>query len=379
MGGSSSKSKSTVIAEALNEVMVSSIQRCSNETEVFQELSVKGDGNILSDIQMNQVYSAITSCVNKTDWVTDLQTQLEAKLKQSADAQGVALLGVLGKTSSDVDNEIRNSIKNAVNVQTLSEMVNKMKQKQSITVEGNRNVLTRISLKQMNNNISTSTQELVGSIKALNDISSDVDQKAKSVQQDPIANLLSGLANLMSGPMMWVAIILLGGLIAVMVFLNTGAGQAIMDKGFDELDEYKKKATGGEIIGDKVPLIGTSSLAPTAAAGTNLNTTTSNPAPSLTFNAPVFDTKPMNTPKNNAPVFDTKPMNTPKNNAPVFDTKPMNTPKNNAPVFDTKPENNESINNAPVFDTKPAVSGGIAGEKNNNLHKEEKEIINLFG
>lgn len=236
MGGSSSKNKSTVIAETLNKVMVSSMQNCSNYVDLTQELVVKGDGNVLSNVQMNQVFSSIMTCVNKTEWMTKLQNDLTAAVKQSAESQSVALLGVLGNSDAEVDNYIRNSIENSINVSTMSSLVNNIKQKQSIYVEGVGNTLINISMNQMNTNISSSTQELIGTVDVLNKIASSVDQKAKSTQEDPIANLLKGLSDLISGPIMWVAIMLIGGLIIFVVFLNTGAGQSLMDAGINYVD-----------------------------------------------------------------------------------------------------------------------------------------------
>jgi hypothetical protein len=238
MGGSSSKAKSTIIAEAVNEAMVNSMQTCTSNVDLEQSINVKGQGNVLSNIQMNQVYSSVMTCVNNTSWMSKFQNDLSAAIKQSAESQSVALLGALGNSDTEVENYIKNSVRNSVNVSTMTQLINNIKQKQTINVQGVGNTLINISMSQMNNNISSSTQELVGSMDVINRIAAVADQKAKSTQQDPIANLLSGLANLLTGPLMWVAIMLIGGLVIFVIFLNTGAGQAIMDKGFDYADGY---------------------------------------------------------------------------------------------------------------------------------------------
>lgn len=238
MGGSSSKTKSTIIAEAVNEAAVNSMQTCNSNLDLTQEIVVKGQGNVLSNIQMNQVYSSVMTCVNNTSWMSKFQNDLSAAVKQSAESQSVALIGVLGDSDAEVDNYIRNSVKNSVNVSTMTSLVNNVKQKQSIYVEGVGNTLLNISMKQMNTNISSSTQELIGSMDVINKIAASVDQKSKATQEDPIANLLAGLANLLSGPIMWVAIMIIGGLIVFAVFLNSGAGQALMDEGFKQADAY---------------------------------------------------------------------------------------------------------------------------------------------
>ena len=58
MGGSNSKSTSDVFMENINDVMASSIQRCSQTSAISQIISIKGDGNVLSDIEMNQVFTS---------------------------------------------------------------------------------------------------------------------------------------------------------------------------------------------------------------------------------------------------------------------------------------------------------------------------------
>ena len=236
MGGSSSKTKTEVVMESLNEIMVSSMQRCSTSSNIEQIISVKGTGNVLSDVEMHQVYTSMLTCVNKTDIVSKLQNELTDKIKTYADSQSLALLGIADRSDAEVDNIIRSSVKNAVNVQTISEMVNNAQQKQAIYVEGVGNTLLKVNMKQIQSNIASSTQDLVANIDIVNKLTTDVDSVAKSKQQDPIANLLAGLSNLISGPMMWVAIMLIGGLAIMVYFLNTGAGQMILGEGISQVN-----------------------------------------------------------------------------------------------------------------------------------------------
>jgi hypothetical protein len=153
MGGTVTKSKSDLLSESINDIVVNSMQNCSSNSDIEQIINVKGQGNVLSDIEMDQVFNTVMTCVNKSEWMADLQTQIEEKLNQSAASQSVAVLGALGNSSANVTSTIRNSVKSAINVATVSNMVNNARQRQVINVEGVGNTVIKVSMNQVNNNI----------------------------------------------------------------------------------------------------------------------------------------------------------------------------------------------------------------------------------
>jgi len=244
MGGSSSKSKTDIFMETVNSSFVQSIQSCSMNSDVEQIISIKGDGNVLSNVEMNQVYTSLLTCMQDVNMVAKMQTDMENAIKSAAESQSVALLGVLGSSSSDVDTKIHNSVKNAVNVSTLTQLVNNIKAAQTIYVQGSGNTLLNINMKQVNSNIASSSQQVVANIDVLNTLKNTITQSSTAKQQDPIANLLNGLANLVSGPIMWFAVILIGGLVVLVIFLNTGAGASVLGMAQDQMngqdDQYSE-------------------------------------------------------------------------------------------------------------------------------------------
>jgi hypothetical protein len=262
MGGSSSKTNATVINEAVSELMLASMQSCSNEKDIVQEIVVKGQGNLLSDISMEQMYRSILTCANDTDWMSKLQTDIEDTIKQKADSKSLAFLGVLSESDSSVDSLVSKSVKDSINLKTVSDLVNKTRQKQSIYIEGKGNVLTNITMKQMNDDIASSTQALVGSIDILKKLKTDVDQEAKAAQDDPIANLLKGLSDIISGPIMWIGIIIIGGLIIFVVFMNSGAGASLIEQGSIQAQAYgrSKGLEYDEFVQAPLPPAPTSSM-----------------------------------------------------------------------------------------------------------------------
>lgn len=236
MGGSSSKSKSDIFMESVNNAFVQSIQSCSMSSDVEQIVSVKGDGNILSNVELNQVYTSLLTCVQDVNMISKMQTDMQNAIKSAADSQSVALLGALGSSNSEVDSKIYNSVRNAINMTTMTQLVNNVKAMQTIYVQGSGNTLINVNLKQVNSNIASSSQQIVANIDVLNTIKSSLDQSSKSTQSDPISDLLNGLANLVSGPVMWFAIIIIGGLVILVIFLNTGAGATVMGMAQDQLN-----------------------------------------------------------------------------------------------------------------------------------------------
>lgn len=246
MGGSDSKSKSDIFMETVNNAFVQSIQSCSMNSDVEQIISIKGDGNVLSNIEMNQVYTSLLTCVQDVNVVSKMQTDMENAIKSAAESQSVALLGALGSSSSDVDTKIHNSVKNAINVTTLTQLVNNIRAAQTVYVQGSGNTLININMKQVNNNIASSSQQVVANIDVLNTLKNTITQSAKATQQDPIANFLNGLANLVSGPIMWFAIMIVGGLVILVIFLNTGAGASVIGMAQNQMngqEEYEQEPT----------------------------------------------------------------------------------------------------------------------------------------
>ena len=229
MGGSSSKSDVDIFMESVNDVFVQSIQSCSMNSNVEQIINIKGDGNILSNIELNQVYTSLLTCVQDVNMIAQIQNNIEEKIKSFAESQSVALLGALGNSDSEINTRIHNSVRNAINVTTMTQLVNNVKAAQTINLDGSGNTLLNINMKQVNNNIASSSQQVIANIDVLNTMKATLDQKSKATQEDPIENLLNGLSKLMTGPIMWVAIIIIGGLIVMVIFLNTGAGSAVMN------------------------------------------------------------------------------------------------------------------------------------------------------
>jgi hypothetical protein len=237
MGGSTSKTKSDVFIESVNNAFVQSIQSCSMSSDVQQIISIKGDGNTLSNIEMNQVYTSLLTCIQDVNVVTKIQNDIVNAIKSASESQSVALLGVLGSSSSEVDTKLHESVRNAINVTTLTKLVNNIKAAQTVYVQGSGNTLLNINMKQVNSNIASSSQQVVANIDVLNSLKNTIDQSSKATQQDPIANFLNGLANLVSGPFKWIAIILVGGLIILVIFLNTGAGATVMGMAQDQMQD----------------------------------------------------------------------------------------------------------------------------------------------
>ena len=237
MGGSSSKSKSDIFMESVNDAFVQSIQSCSMSSDVQQIISIKGDGNTLSNVEMNQVYTSLLTCIQDVNMTSKMQNDMVNAIKSASESQSVALLGVLGSSSSEVDTKLHESVRNAINVTTLTQLVNNIKAAQTVYVQGSGNTLLNINMKQVNSNIASSSQQVVANIDVLNSLKNTIDQSSKATQQDPIANFLNGLANLVSGPIMWFAVILVGGLIILVIFLNTGAGATVMGMAQDQMQD----------------------------------------------------------------------------------------------------------------------------------------------
>jgi len=227
MGGATSKSESTLFVEAINKAFMSNIQQCSATSDISQTINISGSNNIISGIVMDQVYKDMLKCTQDVSFVTNFQNQLVAAIKQSAESSSVALLGALGNSDSEVSTHIHQSVTNIINMQSLSQLVSKMRAEQSINISGNSNVLKDISMSQYTENFLTNVQTLTNQISVVNDIKNQIDQKTSAKQQDPILNLLNGLSNLISGPIMWMVILIGIVVLGFVWFMNSAGGQQI--------------------------------------------------------------------------------------------------------------------------------------------------------
>jgi hypothetical protein len=239
--GPQSKANTKVLTDQINDLILTSMQSCGTNVDLEQSLNVSGQGNVVSNLYMEQIFTSILTCVNKTDWMSKLQNDISTNIKQSSETKSVALLGILGASNSDVNLNIDNSVKNAINLKTMTSMINNIRQKQSVNVSGVGNVVRYASLKQVQSNISSSVQEIVASIDVLNKITNTGDQKSKATQDDPIKDFFDGVANVLTGPLKWITIMIVGALALLVIFINSGGGTDFMNLiigNEDDTDEY---------------------------------------------------------------------------------------------------------------------------------------------
>jgi type IV secretory pathway VirB2 component (pilin) len=213
MGGSSSTNKSEVFQNLVNDAFMKNLQACSLNSSTEQSIVIVGNRNQLSNIEMQQLFSSLLTCVQDVAFMSSFQTNLSNSIKQAAESQSVAVLGALGNSDSNVSTAIHNSVTNTVNIENMTKLVNNVKNSQMIKITGDDNNLSNISLEQITQAIASNSQQMVANISAVAEIKNALDQESKSTQQDPVANFVNAVANLASGPLM----IILGIIIAIVI------------------------------------------------------------------------------------------------------------------------------------------------------------------
>lgn len=230
--GTSSKSNMEVINQSINSAMISSIQNCASNSLQIQEIDVKGSGNVLNDVQMKQAITSITKCASDQSAMSDMTAKMAAAIKQTADSQGVALIGALQGSSSEVNTKIQNIVSNYINLQSMQNIVSAAVQKQTVKVDGTNNVLINISMDQLYKNLTDAAASQTAALTTA--VVSDVqaEQQASSKVEDPISNAIKAIGDLIMGNFLIFALIMIACLGAFLLWWNSG-GADFASQGMD--------------------------------------------------------------------------------------------------------------------------------------------------
>lgn len=232
MGGSSSKSTLSVMNQSINSAMISSIQNCGSSSVQMQEINVVGSGNVLNNVQMKQAIDSVTKCASDQSAMSDMTAKMAAAIKQTADSQGVALIGALQGSSSDVNTKIQNIVSNYINLQSMQNIVNNAVQKQTIKVDGTNNTLINISMDQFYKNITDAAASQTAALTTAVVADTQAEQHASSTTTDPISDAIKAVGSIITGNFLIFALIMIA-VIAGFLYWWTSGGDEFASRGMD--------------------------------------------------------------------------------------------------------------------------------------------------
>lgn len=192
-GGSSSKSTLDVATTSSVEILTKNVMKCTMMAESSQEVNISGSGNLIDGMRIVQFNEFDVQCFQESSNIGELQQQVENSLKAAAEAHGVALIGVLGNSESDVTTRLRNDIKQKITTENISEVMGVTNSEQIFMLSGSNNIIRNLTMEQSTKMLVSNMQKLVNGIKSVQDVVNSAQVQALAKQDDPISGLVNAI------------------------------------------------------------------------------------------------------------------------------------------------------------------------------------------
>jgi len=248
MGGSSSKATTNVKTRSVVDAVARNIMDCRSNTTVKQSFIVSGNYNIVKNSKQVQHTKLSSSCAQDTKNITNLQRAVANAVKQSASSQSVSLIGVLGKSESEVISNIEDEVIQNITQENIQRIINESNATQEIVISGNNNIIDNFNQTQTFEIVFKNAQKVVNELKSVQAIENATNQSSVSTQTNPISEIISSIGGIITGTWGIIAIVVVVVIITVAYFLTVvvGVGDGVGDISA-EMDAYKAANESGGI------------------------------------------------------------------------------------------------------------------------------------
>lgn len=175
---SSSSSKLKIDVSSAINLITSNIMNCSSNSIQIQELIVSGNNNIIDGRQV-QALTLSAECSQNAQNMADLQQQIAQEISNTAKAQGASILSILGNSSSEVDTNIINDVRQNITQKTITNIVNQANTEQRAIISGDNNIV-KFDQNQTANLVYKSAQNVINSLKSVQAINNAVAASTES-------------------------------------------------------------------------------------------------------------------------------------------------------------------------------------------------------
>jgi hypothetical protein len=217
MGGASSTARTNVATKTVVEALTENIMNCHANSIVTQRFVVTGSFNVISGVKQVQHMVLSSSCWQSAENIAELQQSVSNALKQAARSQSVSVLGVLGKSDSEVDAFISNEVTQKITQRTVQNIVNSSNMMQEIVIEGDQNIVDNVSQEQTAKIVFDNAQEALNGLTSVQAIENAAEQESAATQTNFVAEIvdsvLGGLGGLMLTWIIVAAVALVGGFV----------------------------------------------------------------------------------------------------------------------------------------------------------------------
>jgi len=235
MGGTQSKSVINQVTEISVKATMRTIQECSTAATQSQLIDLQAKGDItIGDVTQRQGVQVDSKCLAQSDKQVKIRNDVAAAIANYAEAQGPAVLSLLGASKSEATVNIQNRLPMSFNMDTIQKNVTAVMQNQKIAVKSTEGKIIAGALTQ-----EQTAQIVAKSIvadksyaSALNDISNKIAQGSKAKSTNPIADIISSIGTAFTGWIVYIAI-------AIIVIVAAILGLRVMRAG--------KSQSGGEL------------------------------------------------------------------------------------------------------------------------------------
>ena len=225
MGGSKSKAVADIATDVMTNMITQDMMNCSTMVTQRQTLDISGSGNVLDGVTMKQGFKINVKCVQDSNRKAQLDTAIATAVEQAAEAEGVALVGVIGSSKSEVISNLRTRISTEITMQTLVNCASSINNTQGISISGDYNLIKNVSLEQFGEMIRNCVQNVVSNTSMINDLRNTVDQQATATTKGP----LDFIADIFTGPTAIIMMVIVLIVIIAIAYLVMGGGGASDD------------------------------------------------------------------------------------------------------------------------------------------------------
>ncbi len=222
MGGSSSKTSTDIYTSNIVEAMSKTIQNCSGNTVINQQVIIKGNYNVVKNVRLVQGMKLSTSCALDDKNIAAAQQAVENAIKQQSEAQNVALLGALSSSSSRDDTKIRNEVRATINRETVQNIVNNFNATQEFYLDGNSNIVEDISMEQSMQVLFDNCLSALSQMSTVQDVMNNAELISKATQTNPVSEIIGAIGNIITS---------LGGMWTIVIIVAIVVGGYIIIQG----------------------------------------------------------------------------------------------------------------------------------------------------
>lgn len=222
MGGSSSKTSTDIYTSNIVEAMSKTIQNCSGNTTINQQVIIKGNYNVVRNVRIVQGMKLSTSCSLDDKNIAAAQQAVENAIKQQSEAQNVALLGALSSSSSRDDTKIRNEVRATITRETVQNIVNNFNATQEFYLDGNNNIVEDISMEQSMQVLFDNCLAALSQLSTVQDVMNNAELISKATQTNPVSEIIGAIGNIITS---------LGGMWTIVIIVAIVVGGYIIIQG----------------------------------------------------------------------------------------------------------------------------------------------------